>query len=167
MASSLIRGKHLLSPASSGETTVLYDAAVYQEDGVIKEVGPYQSLRAKRRPDEELGGLDYAIIPGLVNSHHHGRGVTTLQMGTCDDCLEMWILAGWGRRFYDHYLMALYTAVNNDGVGYYHRNVQSSSDRSRHSERGRGCRVARVSGRRHASGILQLLPQSEPGGLWR
>ena len=112
MASSLIRGKHLLSPASSGETTVLYDAAVYQEDGVIKEVGPYQSLRAKRRPDEELGGLDYAIIPGLVNSHHHGRGVTTLQMGTCDDCLEMWILAGWGRRSYDHYLMALYTAVN-------------------------------------------------------
>ena len=89
MASSLIRGKHLLSPASSGETTVLYDAAVYQEDGVIKEVGPYQSLKEKRRPDEELGGLDYAIIPGLVNSHHHGRGVTALQMGTCDDCLEM------------------------------------------------------------------------------
>ena len=112
MASSLIRGKHLLSPASSGETTVLYDAAVYQEDGVIKEVGPYQSLKEQYRPDAELGGLDYAIIPGLVNSHHHGRGVTTLQMGTCDDCLEMWILAGWGRRSYDHYLMALYTAVN-------------------------------------------------------
>ena len=40
MASSLIRGKHLLSPASSGDTAVLYDAAVYQEDGVIKDVGP-------------------------------------------------------------------------------------------------------------------------------
>ena len=112
MASSLIRGKHLLSPASSGDTTVLYDAAVYQEDGVIKDVGPYQSLKEQYRPDAELGGLNYAIIPGLVNSHHHGRGVTTLQMGTCDDCLEMWILAGWGRRPYDHYLMTLYTAIN-------------------------------------------------------
>ena len=112
MASSLIRGKHLLSPASSGDTTVLYDAAVYQEDGVIKDVGPYQSLKEQYRPDAELGGMDYAIIPGLVNSHHHGRGVTTLQMGTCDDCLEMWILAGWGRRPYDHYLMTLYTAIN-------------------------------------------------------
>ena len=113
MASSLIRGKHLISPtASGGGTTVLYDAAVYQEDGVIIAVGPYQTLRAQYQPDAELGGLDYAIIPGLVNSHHHGRGVTTLQMGTCDDCLEVWILAGWGRRPYDHYLMTLYTALN-------------------------------------------------------
>ncbi len=32
-------------------------------------------------------------------------------MGTCDDSLETWILAGWGRRPYDHYLMTLYTAL--------------------------------------------------------
>ena len=112
MASSLIRGKHLISPAADGSTVVIADAALYQEDGIIVEVGDYQSLRAKHRPDEELGGPDYAIIPGLVNSHHHGRGVTTLQMGTCDDCLELWILDGWGRRPYDHYLMTLYTALN-------------------------------------------------------
>ena len=111
MATSLIRGKHLISPASNGETTVLSDAAVYQEDGVIREVGAYQDLRARYQPDAELGGTGYAIIPGLVNSHHHGRGVTTLQMGTCDDCLELWILDGWGRRPYDHYLMTLYTAL--------------------------------------------------------
>ena len=112
MASSLIRGKHLLSPAMDGSTIVRSDAGLYQEDGVIVEVGDYQSLRAKYRPDEELGGPEYAIIPGLVNAHHHGRGVTTLQMGTCDDCLELWILDGWGRRPYDHYLMTLYTALN-------------------------------------------------------
>ena len=113
MASSLIRGKYLLSaPGDGSPVESLYDAAVYQEDGLIKDVGPYQELNAKCVPDEELGGPDYAIIPGLVNSHHHGRGVTTLQMGTCDDCLEMWILAGWGRRSYDHYLMTLYTAIN-------------------------------------------------------
>ena len=125
MASSLIRGKHLLSPAGSdgsagsagpnaanGAATVLYDAAVYQVDGVIRDVGPYAALKAQYQPDAELGGLDYAILPGLVNSHHHGRGVSTLQMGTCDDCLELWILAGWGRRPYDYYLMTLYTALN-------------------------------------------------------
>ena len=111
MPSSLIRGRYLLSPASGGHTTALSDAAVYQEDGVIREVGPWEDLRARLQPDEELGGPDYAIIPGLVNSHHHGRGVTTLQMGTCDDCLELWILDGWGRRPYDHYLMTLYTAL--------------------------------------------------------
>ena len=112
MTSSLIRGKHLLSPASGGGTTVLSDGAVYQEDGIIVAVGSYQSLRARYEADEELGGLENAIIPGLVNSHHHGRGVTTLQMGTCDDALELWILDGWGRRPYDHYLMTLFTALN-------------------------------------------------------
>ena len=112
MASSMIRGKYLLSPASGGETTALSDVGVYQEDGIIVEVGPYMTLRSRYQADEELGGSDYAIVPGLVNAHHHGRGVTTLQMGTCDDALELWILDGWGRRPYDHYLMTLYTALN-------------------------------------------------------
>ena len=113
MASSLIRGRYLLSATGdSGPIETLYDAAIYQEDGFIKDVGPFEALRGKYTPDVELGGPNYAIIPGLVNSHHHGRGVTTLQMGTCDDCLETWILAGWGRRSYDHYLMTLYTAIN-------------------------------------------------------
>ena len=113
MPSSLIRGKYILTAAGdAGQITTLSDAAVYQEDGLIIAVGPYERLRASYSADSELGGPNYAIIPGLVNSHHHGRGVTTLQMGTCDDCLEMWILAGWGRRPYDHYLMTLYTALN-------------------------------------------------------
>ena len=113
MASSLIRGKYLLSGAGEpGRITTLTDVSLYQEDGLIVDVGPHEELRSRYRADEELGGPNYAIIPGLVNSHHHGRGVTTLQMGTCDDCLEMWILAGWGRRPYDHYLMTLYTALN-------------------------------------------------------
>ena len=112
MPSSLIRGKHVITPTGSGDVTALADGAIYQEDGVIVAVGPYTELRARYTPDAELGGADCAVIPGLVNSHHHGRGVTTLQMGTCDDCLETWILSGWGRRPYDHYLMTLYTALN-------------------------------------------------------
>ena len=112
MTSSLIRGKYLLTQQSDKAIVVLADAAVYQEDGAIVAVGSYQSLREQFRPQVELGGPNYAIIPGLVNAHHHGRGVTTLQMGTCDDCLELWILDGWGRRPYDHYLMTLYTALN-------------------------------------------------------
>ena len=113
MPSSLIRGRYLLTAGGDlGQITTLSDAAVYQEDGLIVAVDSYEQLRERYSADAELGGPNYSIIPGLVNSHHHGRGVTTLQMGTCDDCLEMWILAGWGRRPYDHYLMTLYTALN-------------------------------------------------------
>jgi cytosine/adenosine deaminase-related metal-dependent hydrolase len=78
---------------------------------VIEEVGPYRELKARHEADAELGGSNYVVIPGLINCHHHGRGVTTLQMGACDDCLETWILSGWGRRPYDQYLMTLYTAL--------------------------------------------------------
>ncbi len=113
MTSSLIRGKHVIVRAGveADSSTVVDDGAVFQQDGLIVEVGPYRELRERFQPDIELGGPGYAVIPGFVNAHHHGRGVTTLQMGTCDDSLETWILAGWGRRPYDLYLMTLYTAL--------------------------------------------------------
>ena len=109
----MIRGKYLISRAGDSEDTslVIADGAVFQRDGLIVDVGPYQSLRSRYEADQHLGGPDYLVLPGLVNAHHHGRGVSTLQMGTGDDSLETWILAGWGRRPYDHYLMTLYTAL--------------------------------------------------------
>ncbi len=113
MSSSLVRGKYIVCEAGTDadSSVVIADGAVFQRNGIIEDVGPYQSLRSRYDPDEELGGQQYVVIPGLVNSHSHGRGLTTLQMGTCDDSLEMWILAGWGRRPYDHYLVSLYTAL--------------------------------------------------------
>lgn len=113
MPSSIIRGKYAVARAGadSESSQVITDGAVFQRDGVIEDVGPYQALKSRYAADEEVGGPGYIVIPGLVNAHHHGRGVTTLQMGACDDSLETWILAGWGRRLYDHYLMTLYTAL--------------------------------------------------------
>ncbi|MFQ6028163.1 MAG: amidohydrolase family protein [Dehalococcoidia bacterium] len=113
MPSTLVRGKYLVVRAGSdaAASTVISDGALLQRDGVIEAVGNYQDLQARYTPDAVIGGANYIVIPGLVNAHHHGRGVTTLQMGTCDDCLESWILTGWGRRSYDHYLMTLYTAL--------------------------------------------------------
>jgi cytosine/adenosine deaminase-related metal-dependent hydrolase len=113
MASSLIRGKYVIcrAGADAESSTVLTDGAIFQRDGVIEDVGDYATLKASHQPDEEIGGPNYVVFPGLVNAHHHGRGVSTFQMGTCDDSLETWILSGWGRRPYDHYLMTLYTAL--------------------------------------------------------
>ena len=113
MASSLIRGKYVIcrAGADASETTVISDGAVFQRDGVIVDVGPYEKLKETAQADEVIGGPNFLVFPGLVNTHHHGRGVTTFQMGSCDGCLETWILAGWVRRSYDHYLMTLYTAI--------------------------------------------------------
>jgi len=113
MTTSIIRGKYLIVRAGSGaeSTTVISDGAVFQRDGVIEAVGAYSDIKKAHQADEELGGPGYLVFPGLVNCHHHGRGVSTFQMGTCDDSLETWMLAGWGRRPYDHYLMTVYTAI--------------------------------------------------------
>ncbi len=113
MATSLIRGKYVVSRAGTdaGSSVVITDGAIFQRDGVIEDVGSYGDLKSRHNADEEIGGQGYLVFPGLVNAHHHGRGVTTLQMGACDDSLETWILSGWARRPCDHYLITLYTAL--------------------------------------------------------
>ena len=113
MTTSIIHGKYVIcrAGADAASSTVLTDGAVFQRDGVIEAVGDYQTLRSTHPADEEIGGPGYIVFPGLVNAHHHGRGVSTFQMGACDDSLETWILSGWGRRPHDHYLMTLYTAM--------------------------------------------------------
>jgi 5-methylthioadenosine/S-adenosylhomocysteine deaminase len=88
---------------------VIADGAVYQEDGVIVEVGRYRDLAAKWHPDEVLGGDDSVVLPGLVNAHHH-LGVTPFQLGIPDLPLEMWIAARLGMRAVDPYLDTLYSA---------------------------------------------------------
>ena len=113
MASSLIHGEYVIcrAGADAESSTVITDGAVFQQDGIIEDVGAYDELRSRHQYDEDIGGRDYMVIPGLVNAHHHGRAGTGFQMCGCDDSLETWILAGWVRRPFDHYLVTLYTAM--------------------------------------------------------
>ena len=112
MATSLIRGKYVICEAGNepGGSSVIADGAILQRDGVIEAVGSYDDLK-DRQADEVIGGPGFLVMPGLVNSHHHGRGVSTFQMGTVDGCLETWIVEGWGRRPVDWRLITLYTAI--------------------------------------------------------
>ena len=112
MATSLIRGRYVICEAGTGPSAsrVITDGAVLQRDGVIEAVGGYDEL--KDRPvDEVIGGPGFLVMPGMTNAHHHGRGVSTFQMGTVDGCLETWIVEGWGRRPVDWRLITLYTAI--------------------------------------------------------
>ena len=56
MATSLVRGKHVVCKVTGRDSAlVLDDAAVYQQDGTIVEIGPYAELAAKYQPDEIVG----------------------------------------------------------------------------------------------------------------
>ncbi|MEE9247423.1 MAG: amidohydrolase, partial [Dehalococcoidia bacterium] len=81
MASSIIHGKHLVKRARGDSSEVITDGAFYQRDGTIIDVGLYQDLKSRYPGETDIGGDSFLVIPGLVNSHHHGRGITPLQWG--------------------------------------------------------------------------------------
>ena len=110
MASSLIRGRYVVTRAvGRDQAEVLEDAAVFQRDGVIQEVGPYETLRHRHQAEEVLGSPDHVVLPGLVNGHHH-VGLTPFQLGSSDYPLELWFASRLAARPIDPYLDTLYSA---------------------------------------------------------
>ncbi len=110
MRSSLIRGRYVVARAIGRDgAEVLEDAAVFQQDGVIREIGPYEALRHRHPGDDVLGSPDHVVLPGLVNSHHH-VGLTPFQLGSPDYPLELWFASRLAARTVDPYLDTLYSA---------------------------------------------------------
>jgi cytosine/adenosine deaminase-related metal-dependent hydrolase len=80
----LVRGRFVVGrwgpPPVIGER-----GAVYVEDGAVRAIDSYDALRVLH-PDADVVGDDSRLVmPGLVNSHSHGRGVTTLRLGIADE----------------------------------------------------------------------------------
>jgi cytosine/adenosine deaminase-related metal-dependent hydrolase len=110
MSSSIVRGKYLIAGVDrAGQPLVIEDGALFQRDGTIVEVGRHADLAARHRPDETLGSARHAVLPGLVNGHHH-VGVTPLQLGSPDLPLELWLASRVAARDVDPYLDTLYSA---------------------------------------------------------
>ncbi|MBW1714140.1 MAG: amidohydrolase family protein [Deltaproteobacteria bacterium] len=59
---------------------------------LIEAVGDFQELQARFPGAEVMGGEEYLLIPGLINGHSHGRGLTDFQRGALDNTLESWLL---------------------------------------------------------------------------
>ena len=111
MTSSIVHGRYLITKASGPETNVLENAAVYERDGVVVEVRPAEELKGRHPDTQVLGGDDFLVMPGLVNAHHHGKGVSPLMKGSLDDHLEYWMADSWGRKPVDMYLDTLYSCM--------------------------------------------------------
>jgi 5-methylthioadenosine/S-adenosylhomocysteine deaminase len=78
----------------------------------IADVAPSAQLSA-RWPDARIVELaDCLLMPGLVNSHQHGRGLSQLQIGHHDRFLETWIAQRRGRGLLDPYPLAKLSAAH-------------------------------------------------------
>jgi 5-methylthioadenosine/S-adenosylhomocysteine deaminase len=85
----LVRAKKLV-PAHDQPAIVDGAAAVSGER--IAAVGTYDDLSRRYPKAKVIGGERFLIIPGLINGHGHGRGLTDFQRGASDNTLESWLL---------------------------------------------------------------------------
>ena len=111
MASSLVHGKYVISKVTGPNSSVtVRDGAVFQRDGEILDVGPYEVLKERHQADEVVGSSSYVVMPGLVNDHFH-VGLSPFQLGAPDLPLELWSLSRMRGKDVDPYLDQLYGAV--------------------------------------------------------
>ena len=84
----LVRGKYIIANAEEKEAGILTDGAVYVAEGVITEVNDYQLLKEKYPGVPVKGNGDQLLMPGLVDGHSHGSGLSPFQKGIPYDFLE-------------------------------------------------------------------------------
>lgn len=74
------------------DAEAIADGAVVVIGDKVEEVGRFDDLSAKYPGADVIGGKQFLAIPGLVNGHSHGRGLTDFQRGGLDNTLESWLL---------------------------------------------------------------------------
>jgi 5-methylthioadenosine/S-adenosylhomocysteine deaminase len=104
----LIRAGLALPLRQAHGEPVQSDFGVCVEGATIVATGSYAALRQAYPAAEVVGGADYALLPGLVNSHDHGRGLGTLPLGVADDLLEVWLPGLFTQPGIDRYHLARY-----------------------------------------------------------
>ena len=107
----IVRGGMVI-PDLGSEHSVENSAVLVNGDEIIA-VARYEELANEYPTARQLGTQNHVVIPGLVNAHHHGYGLTSLQLGIPDDHLEPWLLHLRGSAPYvDLFLDTLFSAVN-------------------------------------------------------
>jgi cytosine/adenosine deaminase-related metal-dependent hydrolase len=68
------------------------DGAVVVSGERIEAVGAYDEILKLYPEATTIGGDRFLLVPGLINGHGHGRGLTDFQRGALDNTLESWLL---------------------------------------------------------------------------
>jgi 5-methylthioadenosine/S-adenosylhomocysteine deaminase len=77
----------------------------------ILAMGDRQELFAQYPQAERFGNETYLMIPGMINSHDHGRVLGTAPVGIPDDMLEIWITRIRTQPGIDPYTAAAYSGL--------------------------------------------------------
>ncbi|HET6172697.1 MAG TPA: amidohydrolase family protein [Gaiellales bacterium] len=118
MTALLVSGDVLLPSAVAPP---LAHGAVLIDDGAVAAVGDRASLRHEHPGAQEIGGEGMLVLPGLINAHHHGMGISSVQLGFPDPVpaepglrdtpFESWMATMLALDAIDPYLGTLYKDV--------------------------------------------------------
>lgn len=117
MSAALVRSHTLITGVESRfDVTQIANGALLIEDGIITDIGDFDSLQARHRGAEVIGSGNDVVLPGFVNGHHH-VGLTPVQLGSPDMPLELWFITRMVTRNLNLYLDTLYSAFEMIGSG--------------------------------------------------
>ncbi len=105
----ILEADWILERFDHGKPIIHKDASLVIVGGRVHEIASREAL-GKSHPDApRSGGAGHALIPGLINAHHH-VGATPLQLGSLDHPLELWFASRLALRDVDPYLDTLQSA---------------------------------------------------------
>src|ERR1700694_3184824 len=92
----IMRGAHAITDPRLGPRGVIPAGAVVITDGTVTETGPFAALAPRYPGARVIGDGTQLLMPGLVDAHSHGRGLSPIQKGVRNDFLEN-ALFDWAR----------------------------------------------------------------------
>ncbi|NIR27936.1 MAG: amidohydrolase family protein [Gammaproteobacteria bacterium] len=107
----LVRGRWIITGGAVDDPVHCEAAVLVGDDGRIQAVDRWRALRERHPQAQVIGSDRFAVLPGLVNAHHHAGGISHVQHGVPDRLLEPWILSLRGRRPGDSRLDTLVSAA--------------------------------------------------------
>ena len=84
----IMRGAYAITDPRLGPSGVIPEGAVAIISGTVVETGRFAELAPKHPGARVIGDGTQLLLPGLVDAHSHGRGLSPIQKGVHNDFLE-------------------------------------------------------------------------------
>src|SRR6266850_1532968 len=94
-----------------GTDGIVPDGGVVVEGKDIVEVGRYKDLKKQYPTATVIGSRRFWVLPGFVNAHQHGKGLTNFQLGGTDEAFELSRVKGSPQAKVPPYIDTLYAAL--------------------------------------------------------
>jgi 5-methylthioadenosine/S-adenosylhomocysteine deaminase len=89
-AGTLLLAGYVVTDPRLRTASLIPDGAIFMRGGEIVDVGEAARLTAQYPEAVVVDARECIAIPGFIDAHNHGQGMTTFCLGTEDDMLEAW-----------------------------------------------------------------------------